>query len=159
MPVVASPQVDQGYFRDLAFAPAAIPSLALEEVVAEKIRAASQSSKIRDLYDLYEVLQRPLRKDLIRSLAVLKLWSSRGPGLDLARLLARIRSRGVYDMADLKNLLRRDQHPDLAGMIDRVVANFRFLGQMTDGERALAADRSKRERTLAETLAAGLMEA
>ena len=40
MPVVASPQVDQGYFRDLAFAPAAIPSLALEEVVAEKIRAA-----------------------------------------------------------------------------------------------------------------------
>ena len=62
-------------------------------------------------------------------------------------------------MADLRNLLRRDQHPDLDGMIDRVVANFQFLGQMTDGERALAADRSQRERALAETLAAGLMEA
>ncbi|MEI6107545.1 MAG: nucleotidyl transferase AbiEii/AbiGii toxin family protein [Opitutae bacterium] len=159
MPVVASSQVDQGYFRYLAFTPAAIPSLALEEVVAEKIRAASQRSKIRDLYDLSEVSQRPLRKELIRSLAVLKLWSSRGPGLDLARLLARIRSRRGYDMADLRNLLRRDQHPDLDGMIGRVVANFQFLGQMTDVERVLAADRLQRQRALSDTLAAGLTEA
>ena len=139
--------------------PAAIPSLTLEEVVAEKIRAASQRSKIRDLYDLSEVSQRPLRKELIRSLAVLKLWSSRGPGLDLARLLARIQSPRGYDMADLRNLLRRDQHPDLDGMIGRVVANFQFLGQMTDVERVLAADRSQRQRALSESLSAGLREA
>lgn len=159
MPVVASPQVDQGYFRDLSFVPAAIPSLALEEVVAEKIRAASQRSKIRDLYDLSEVSQRPLRKDLMRSLAVLKLWSSGGPGLDLARLLTRIRARGAYDIADLRSLLRRDQHPDIEGMIGRVVANFQFLGQMTDVERTLAADHSHRERALAQTLSAGLTKA
>lgn len=159
MPVVAAPQVDQGYFRDLAFTPAAIPSLALEEVVAEKIRAASQRSKIRDLYDLSEVSQRPLRKELVRSLAVLKLWSSCGPGLDLARFLARIRSGSDYDMSELRNLLRRDQNPDLEGMIGRVVANFQFLGQMTRDEQALAADRTQRQRAISETLAAGLRKA
>jgi predicted nucleotidyltransferase component of viral defense system len=159
MPVVASSQVDQGYFRNLEFTPASIPSLALEEVVAEKIRAASQRSKIRDLYDLSEVSQRPLRKEQIRSLAVLKLWSSGGPGLDLPRFLERIRSGRDYDMADLRNLLRRDQHPDLDGMIGRVVANFQFLGQMTEMERVLAADPSQRQRALSETLAVGLREA
>src|SRR3984885_15064620 len=73
MPVAPASQIDQDYFRLLGFAPAAIPSLAFEEVVAEKIRAASQRSKIRDLHDLSEIASRPLNRDLIRALAVLKL--------------------------------------------------------------------------------------
>ena len=55
---------------------------AVEEAIAEKICAASQRSKIRDLYDLAEISRRPLRQELVRSLAVLKLWQGGGAGLD-----------------------------------------------------------------------------
>lgn len=50
-PVGEKAQIDQDYFRPLPFEPAAIPCLAFEGIVAEKIRA----------------------------LAVLKLWNSGGP--------------------------------------------------------------------------------
>ena len=156
LPVSPAQQIEQGYFKNLAFTPAAIPSLAIEEVIAEKIRAASQRSKIRDLYDLSEIARKPLQKDLIRSLAVLKLWHSRGHGLDLGRFLARIKAGSDYDIADLRNLLRRDQNPDLPAMIARVVENFQFLGQMTDSERVLSADSSQRQRAVAATLIAQL---
>jgi hypothetical protein len=143
-PVAAMPQIEQGYFSHLDFVPAAIPSLALEEVIAEKIRATSQRSKIRDLYDLSEIAQRPLQQILIRSLAVLKLWHSTGPGLDFERFRTGIEGGRDYDVLELRNLLRRDQSPDLAGMIDRVVRNFQFLDQMTDAERVLAVDLPRR---------------
>jgi predicted nucleotidyltransferase component of viral defense system len=150
-PVTAMPQLDQGYFPHLGFVPAAIPSLALEEVISEKIRAASQRSKIRDLYDLSEVARRPLPRDLIRALAVLKLWHSTGPGLDFEHFRSRIESGRDYDLADLRNLLRRDQSPDLAGMIARVLDNFQFLGQMTEIERALSVDLPRRLKSEAAT--------
>jgi predicted nucleotidyltransferase component of viral defense system len=142
--VAPTSQIEQPYFPHLDFVPAAIPSLALEEVIAEKIRAASQRSKIRDLYDLSEIARRPLQRDLIRSLTVLKLWHSTGPGLDFERFRAGVEGGWDYDVLELRNLLRRDQSPDLAGMIDRVVNNFQFLGQMTEVERALAADLPRR---------------
>ena len=49
----------------------------LEEVLAEKIRAASQRSKIRDLYDLSESLNLEFDRPRMRGLAVLKLWCQR----------------------------------------------------------------------------------
>ena len=55
LPAIAVAQLDQEYFKLLGFAPATIPSLAFEEAIAEKIRAASQRSKIRDLHDLSEI--------------------------------------------------------------------------------------------------------
>jgi hypothetical protein len=64
--------------------------LAFEEVVAEKIRAAAQRSKVRDLHDLSEIAVRVLDRDIIRSLAVLKLWDSDGPNLDYGRFRERI---------------------------------------------------------------------
>ena len=155
-PVSPAPQVEQSYFRHLPFVPAAIPSLAVEEVIAEKIRAASQRSKIRDLYDLSEIARRPFPKELIRSLAVLKLWESRGPGLDFARFRARIEGGGDYDLTDLKNLLRKDQSPDLGVMISRVIEGFQFLGHLTETERTLASDSTQRNRGTAETLKAAL---
>src|SRR5258708_6342311 len=94
LPVVAVPQLEQEYFKLLGFAPSAIPSLAFEEAVAEKIRAASQRSKIRDLHDLSEITGRGLDRDLIRSLAVLKLWNS-GCAWPRYRLLTeRVQRRG-----------------------------------------------------------------
>jgi predicted nucleotidyltransferase component of viral defense system len=152
LPVNETPQVPQDYFKLLPFQPAPIPCLAFEEIVAEKIRAASQRSKIRDLHDLSEVATRPLQRDLIRSLAVLKLWNSGGPGLDFDRLRQRIQDGGSYDIADLRNLLRKDQNPDLNSMIRRVIDGFQFLANLTDLERALAADPAQHRRKDADDL-------
>jgi predicted nucleotidyltransferase component of viral defense system len=152
LPIRDLPQAQQDYFKLLPFQPAAIPCLAFEEVVAEKIRAASQRSKIRDLHDLSEVSTRALRRDLIRSLAVIKLWNSGGPGLDFGRLRARIQDGSSYDMAELRNLLRKDQNPDLKSMIQRVIDGFQFLQNLTSLERTLAADAAQRCRKEADQL-------
>jgi predicted nucleotidyltransferase component of viral defense system len=152
LPVAPAAQLGQDYFKQLEFVPVAIPSLSLDEVVAEKIRAASQRSKIRDLHDLSEIATRPLNRDLIRSLAVLKLWNSGGPGLDYGRFCERINGGGDYDVADLNNLLRKDQKPDLDGIIRRVVDGYRFLGELNVVEKQLAADASQTNRREAETL-------
>jgi predicted nucleotidyltransferase component of viral defense system len=159
MPVAPASQIDQDYFRLLGFAPAAIPSLAFEEVVAEKIRAASQRSKIRDLHDLSEIASRPLNRDLIRALAVLKLWNSGGPGLDYDRLCERVREGRDYDISDLANLLRKDQRPDLNGMIRRVIDGYRFLSDLSERERMLAEDGVQRNTGGAKSLIAALIEA
>ncbi len=156
LPVTPQPQIAQDYFRLLDFAPADIPCLAFEEVVAEKIRAASQRSKIRDLHDLAEIATRPLNRELVRALAVLKLWNSGGPGLDYERLRARIMDGGDYDLGDLVTLLRKDQRPDLDAMIDRVVEAFRFLSELTERERALAADNAQQRRAEAQALIASV---
>lgn len=156
LPVVAVPQIDQEYFKLLGFTPSAIPSLAFEEAVAEKIRAASQRSKIRDLHDLSEIGGRRLNRDLIRLLAVLKMWNSGGPGLDYGRFSQRVKGGGDYDVGDLANLLRRDQKPDLEGMIRRVLEGFRFLADLTAAEKALAADASRKKTKEAEALIGAL---
>ena len=159
MPVAPAAQIEQEYFRLLGFAPAAIPSLAFEEVVAEKIRAASQRSKIRDLHDLAEIANRTLNRDLIRALAVLKLWNSGGPGLDYNRLCDRVKDGRDYDISDLANLLRKDQRPDLSGMIRRVIDGYRFLGDLSEVEQALASDAARKNRKEAEQLIAVLAAA
>jgi predicted nucleotidyltransferase component of viral defense system len=64
MPVTPRAQLPQDYFRLLAFLPADIPCLALEEAIAEKVRAASQRSKIRDLHDLSELAARPFDREM-----------------------------------------------------------------------------------------------
>lgn len=156
LPVLPVAQLDQEYFKLLDFKPADIPSLALEEAISEKIRAASQRSKIRDLHDLSEIAGRNPNRDLVRPLAVLKLWNSGGPGLDYGRLAERVKGGGDYDIADLTNLLRKDQKPDLDGMIRRVVDGFRFLADLTESEKALAADTQRKKQTEADALVASL---
>jgi predicted nucleotidyltransferase component of viral defense system len=157
--VAAVAQIEQDYFRLLPFKPAAIPSIAFEEAVAEKIRAASQRSKIRDLHDLSEIARRALDRDLIRALAVLKLWNSGGAGLDYDLLAARVKGSGDYDIGDLTALLRKDEKPDLDGMIGRVVDGFRFLADLTEAEKALAADGAQKNRKEAAALIEALRKA
>lgn len=151
LPIVPVPQLRQDYFRLLLFEPAAIPSLAMEEIIAEKIRAASQRSKVRDLHDLAEIAKRPLNRELVRSLATLKLWNCGGEGLDYGRLCDRI-EHGDYDVEDLRNLLRKDEAPDINALKRLVIDGFRFLSEPTDIERALAADSANRLRAEAAAL-------
>ena len=154
LPVAPVKQIRQEHFDRLGFEPAAIPSLAFEEAVAEKIRAASQRSKIRDLHDLSEIVARNIDRELIRSLAVLKLWNSGGEGLDYTRLVKQISSSGDYDVSDLANLLRKDQKPNLQMMMRRVIDGFRFLDDLSDAEKVLAADGKREKKAEAEALIA-----
>ena len=41
---------------------------------AEKVRAAFQRAKVRDLYDLHRFASTPFDGELLRRIAVLKLW-------------------------------------------------------------------------------------
>ena len=85
LPIRPMLQMALDYFNLLEFVPVAVPCLAFEEIVAEKIRTAAQRPKVRDLHDLSEIALRVLDRDIIRSLAVLKLWDSDGPNLDCGR--------------------------------------------------------------------------
>jgi predicted nucleotidyltransferase component of viral defense system len=152
LPIVPAAQLEQDYFRFLPFKPELIPSLTLEEAIAEKIRAASQRTKIRDLHDLSEIGRAAFNHDLIRPLAVLKLWNVGGPGLNYDRLKQRIQSTTDYELGDLRSMLRKDQEPDLKGMVDRVSDRFRFLAELTEIERMLAGDETKKHGAEAEAL-------
>ncbi len=143
LPVVPRPQLDQDFFRHLPFAPIQIPCLALEEAIAEKLRAASQRSKIRDLHDLSEIARFTLKQDLIRALAVLKLWTV-GGSLNYANLRDALLSSKDYEIGDLRNLLQKNQEPEFKAMIERVCERFRFLGELTARERALTEDSSRK---------------
>ncbi|HXM36530.1 MAG TPA: nucleotidyl transferase AbiEii/AbiGii toxin family protein [Pyrinomonadaceae bacterium] len=157
LPVEPRPQIAEDYFKLLPFAVAEIPCLRLSEIIAEKIRAASQRSKIRDLHDLAEVSGRPLERDLIRTLAVLKLWNTGGPGLDFERFRERIQDRRNYDIGDLQHLLRRGQNPDLEALIRQVVDGYQFLGTLTELEQVVAADQFQRRRDEAAQLIASIV--
>ncbi|MEH2560152.1 putative nucleotidyltransferase component of viral defense system [Bradyrhizobium algeriense] len=145
LPVRTLPQLKQGYFDQLPFKPADIPCLAHEEVLSEKIRAASQRSKIRDLHDLSQAVNMKFDRDLTRSLAVIKLWESDKDNLDYDKFAKQVEGGKDYDLNDLRNLLRKDEQPDLKAMIKRVTDNYRWLGPMTDLEKRIAQD-SKRTR-------------
>ncbi len=95
---------------------------------------------------------------MIRSLAVLKLWNSSGPGLDFDRLRRRVQDGSSYDIADLRNLLRKDQNPDLGSMIRRVVDGFQFLANLTDLERMLATDPAQQRRKEADELIRAIID-
>ncbi len=55
----------QEYFKELEFAPFPVPSLSTIEMISEKIRAAFQRSKVRDLYDLNRFAASPFDADLV----------------------------------------------------------------------------------------------
>lgn len=150
LPVIPCAQLEQDYFQLLPFRPADIPCLAFEEIIAEKIRAANQRSKVRDLHDLSEIAKRAINRDLIRSLVVLKLWGV-ADTLSFAHFRERI-EHADYDAQDLSMLLRKDENPDLKALSVRVIEGFQFLDQLSDAERPLAADGRKRLRAEATAL-------
>ena len=69
----------QAYFSHLEFGLFDVRSLEVIEMIAEKVRAAFQRVKIRDLYDLHRFAKTPFNGGLLRRLAVLKLWQARDP--------------------------------------------------------------------------------
>jgi predicted nucleotidyltransferase component of viral defense system len=128
----------QPYFRALPFRPAKVPCLRLEEGLAEKLRAIQQRATERDLYDAVRYGKKGFDQDLVRLLAVAKLWNDR-ERFDPGRILATLRN-GRREWPDLERLIgrarRRNWNQEVAQAADR----FEFLAALTPFERALIED-------------------
>lgn len=144
IPAATRPQCEQTYFKLLPFAPAAVNCLAVPEILSEKIRACYQRNKARDLYDLGMFAAKPHNQALVRRLAVLKLWQARD-SFDPERLLAKFSDSKAYDWEDLGQLVRRTQLVDPARIVADCVRSYRFLTELSDDEKVLAADPHQRE--------------
>jgi predicted nucleotidyltransferase component of viral defense system len=140
------------YFQWLGRMPPPVPSLDLHEMMGEKIRAAAQRSRVRDLYDLYQLARQPYDRPLVRRIAVVKCWQTRfafEPAAFLSSLV-----EGSYDWSDLSRLVRPDRLVAPAELVRAVQAEYRFLADLTAEEARLAADPYGREAGLEQGLVA-----
>lgn len=151
LPATARPMQHQAYFDRLEFATFDVRSLETIEMIAEKVRAAFQRAKVRDLYDLHLFATKPFGGELLRALVVLKLWQVRDPFVP-ETLFEKLRS-SKYDWADLQRLLRTADRVEPEELIMAVDRRFEVLRHLTDLEQAVVAD-SRRARSpgLAEQL-------
>jgi predicted nucleotidyltransferase component of viral defense system len=128
----------QSYFSALPFAPPEIPSMRVEEAVAEKLRAIQQRATERDLYDATRYARKGFDAALVRLLAVGKLWNDREP-FDPERLLSRL-AEGRREWPDLDRLIGRTRRRDWNADTAEAARRFAFLRELTPLERRLVED-------------------
>jgi len=143
LPVRPTPLRRERYFDWMSVEPPDVPALNLHEVIGEKIRAAAQRSRVRDLYDLYQLARQPYDRDMVRRIAVIKCWETRY-AFDPVAFLAGL-PEGKYDWSDLSRLVRRDQLTTPDEIVQKVQRAYAFLGELTTEEASLAADPYGRE--------------
>lgn len=149
-----------------------LPTVRLEENIAEKISRLNRTTTARDMYDLSWIAQHQrdvggLDVDLVRRLAVLKIWvDSNGvagsnahwkPGheqraFDPAAWL-RSRTASEFDLEDIGALAV--PVPSAAELSSTVSSRYAFLAELDTGERQLAGAREQ-DRHLALRLLAEL---
>lgn len=154
LPATPAALLPERYFEWLEFDLPLIPALHLHEMLGEKIRAATQRCRVRDLYDLYQFARHPYNRAQVRRIAVLKCWETRTqfePQPFLEGL-----ATAKYDWADLKRLVRRDRLPTPALLIQEVQQAYGFLCDLTPEEAALVVDPYGREMHLHAELAESL---
>jgi hypothetical protein len=144
LPLRPTPLRPERYFEWLGFTPPEVRALDLHEILGEKIRATSQRSRVRDLYDLYQFASHRFDRDLVRRLAVLKCWETRWK-FDPTAILAGL-SEANYDWLDLRRLVRRSGAPSPEAIIQGVRRGFAFLAPLEGDEALLARDAHGRER-------------
>ncbi len=77
LPVLPKAMQHQSYFNYLEVEFFEVPAMETIEMLAEKVRAAFQRVKVRNLYDLCRLAATPFDGELLRQLSVLKLWQTR----------------------------------------------------------------------------------
>jgi len=130
--------VEQPYFAALPFVPPEIPSLRVEEALAEKLRAIQQRATERDLYDAMRYGRKGFDQDLVRLLAVAKLWNDR-EAFNPEQVL-KVLSEGRREWPDLERLIGRSRWRNWNRDSAEAARRFHFLRDLTPFERALAAD-------------------
>lgn len=144
LPVKSAVLRSERYFEWLGVTPPEPPALDVHEIIGEKVRAATQRSRVRDLYDLYQFTRLRFDRDLVRRIAVLKCWETRF-AFDPAAFLAGL-PQAHYEWSDLRRLIRRSAAVSPAEIIRGVQQGYAFLGQMTEEEILLAGDPYGRQR-------------
>ncbi len=151
LPISNIELLEQEYFGELEFSPKPIRSLAPIEMIAEKVRATFQRSKVRDLYDLHRFANSPFDGELLRELVVLKLWQSKDP-FDPEKLFSKIRGTD-YDWDDLKRLVRPNDRPKAEEMLSFVEKRYAALRNLSELEQQVIQDsKSGRNEPLAQKL-------
>jgi predicted nucleotidyltransferase component of viral defense system len=145
--VLERQMVEQVYFKDLEFEPFTVPTLEPIEMTAEKVRAAFQRTKVRDLYDLYLLAKPSLQGEVLRGLVVVKLWQV-GDAFDATGFFDKVH-RADHDWADLRRLVRSADRVEPAAVIDAIDHHFRALRDMTELELKLIGDAKKGAHNLA----------
>ena len=124
------PLIEEMYFKFCEFQSFPVKCLQKDEMLAEKIRAAFQRIRSRDLYDLYLFSNRPYNKDIVKTLAVIKCWNARDP-FNPEMLLDRL-AKEEYDWEDLKRLVRKGNLPSQKDIINTVIKEYAFLKDLND---------------------------
>jgi len=121
--------------------------LQIEEIIGEKIRAAYQRIRIRDLYDLVELGNHPFNEDLARKIAVLKMWEAplHNDSFSGGKLLGEIRARAIRgdyegDRAELMPFLPENERIEVSILAQKTADRYGFLGRMTELERVVSTD-------------------
>lgn len=143
LPVKPAPLLRERYFDWMEVQPPTVLALDLHEVIGEKIRAAAQRSRVRDLYDLYQLARRPHDRARVRRIAILKCWETRYP-FDPSAFLEGLSER-KYDWSDLARLVRRDRLVTPDEILQSLRQAYVFLRELTPEEARLAADPYGRE--------------
>ena len=139
--VVKKPLIFESYFRHLPFEPPKVNCLQLEEVLAEKIRAAYERTKVRDLYDLSFASTKPFSREKVRLLSVLKCWESRTV-FEPASFMEKI-EKSQYEMAELQQVVFQTKRVSIKDLIKTLKQEYSFLMELTDEEIKIAQDARK----------------
>jgi len=146
LPVQTVSLLQERYFDWLGVEPPEIPALDLHEIIGEKIRAAAQRSRVRDLYDLFRFSNMQFNRDIVRTITVLKCWETNF-AFDPVDFLNGLPS-GQYDWADLRRLVRKGWEMKIDEIIHRVQDGYLFLENMTEAEAILASDPYHRQQVV-----------
>jgi len=146
LPVEPAALRSERYFEWLGITPPEPPALDLHEIIGEKVRAAAQRSRVRDLYDLYQFTRVSFHRELVRRIAVLKCWETRS-AFDPAAFLAGL-PQAHHEWQDLRRLIRRGAAVNPDEILRGVQQGYAFLREMTEEETLLAGDRYGREQQL-----------
>jgi predicted nucleotidyltransferase component of viral defense system len=145
---------DELYFKFLEFQRFALRCLQKEELLSEKLRAAFQRIRGRDLYDLYLFSERSFDRDLVRKLVVVKCWNVRESFIPES-LLDQI-STERYDWTDLQRLVRKGDLPSETALVRKVVKEYEFLKDLDSDLNKIVKDSKahRNSRLVAEVLKA-----
>lgn len=128
LPLDEMPLLDEKYFKFCEFPRFPVACLHKEELLAEKLRAAYQRFRARDLYDLYLFADRHFNRSLVQKLAVIKCWSVKEP-FKSKELLENI-AESKYDWTDLERLVRKGELPSQEAVVRKVLKAYAFLADM-----------------------------
>lgn len=136
--VIGCEILGDSYWRFMEFAPFSVPCLRTEELLAEKIRAALERTRSRDLFDLFLFAGRPYNRKVTRALAVEKAWNARLV-FQPDRLLKKVQQE-EYDWDDLETLLPTRRLPSRKAVVRRVIKEYSYLLDLEDELRRISDD-------------------